>query len=169
MSKRLNEKCIRIAMRNGDDTKVKVSFFGGAFSPEEFTSLFMAMLESYTTGLLETNSKEAVYNHFNKVFGIYLNKLIPDEEIYKNSKFHSDFKEITDATLGQPNDAENQKATEENRFAAYLLARDILLEEIGLDEESADVILNKRLKTYETLKSPAHTEGGEGIGEKKIE
>lgn len=156
-------------MRNGDDTKVKVSFFGGAFSPEEFTSIFMALLESYTTGLLETNSREAVYSHFNKVFGIYLNKLLPDEEIYKNSKFHSNFKEIADATLGQPNDEANKKATEENRLAAYLLARDILIEEIGLSEESADVILNKRLKTYETLNAPAYAEGGEKLGEKKKE
>ena len=71
-----NEKVIRVALRNGDDTKVKVDFHGGIFTPEEFTSLWMAVLETYTVGLLEKNSKEKVFDHFNNVFGIFLNKIV---------------------------------------------------------------------------------------------
>ena len=138
-----NEKVIRVAIRNNDDTKVKVDFHGGVFSPEEFTSMFMAILETYTLGLLEKNSREDIFNHFNRVFGIFLNKLVPEEEHYKLSESHKDYKEMVDATLGQPEDKKN---TEDNRLAAYILARDILITDVGMTEESADILLNKKLK-----------------------
>lgn len=140
-----NEKVIRAALRNGDDTKVKVDFRGGVFTPEEFTSIFMAILETYTAGLVKNNSREAVFEHFNRVFGIFLNKIVPEKEHYELSESHKKLKEVVDNTLGREETEEDKKATEDNKFAAYLLCRDILTKEVGLTEESADVILNKRL------------------------
>lgn len=141
-----NEKVIRVAIRNGDDTKVKVDFHGGAFTPEEFTSLWMAVLETYTVGLLEKNKKEDVFNHFNKVFGIFLNKLVPEDEHYKLSKPHKEFKKKVDKTLGRPETEEDKKYSEDAKFAAYLLLGEILQKDLGMTEESANIILNKRLK-----------------------
>lgn len=155
-SKKFDEKCIRVAIRNGDDTKVKVNFYGGVFSPDEFTSLFMAVLETYTASLLETNNRRSVYEHFNKVFGIFLNKILSEEEIYDTDFVHKKFKENTDKILREET-AEDRKATEENRFAAYLLARDILVKEMGLSEDSADLVLNKRLNNLVELKAPLDT------------
>lgn len=144
MSKQ-NEKVIRIALRNGDDTKVKVDFHGGVFTPQEFTSLIMAVLETYTVGLLEKNSREAVFNHFNNVFGIFLNKIVPEKEHYKLSKSHKQYKKDVDKILKRPETAEDKKYAEDVRFAAYLLAGDILQKELGMTADSANLILNKRL------------------------
>ena len=140
-----NEKVIRVAIRNGDDTKVKVDFHGGAFSPEEFTSLWMAVLETYTVGLLEKNKKEDVFNHFNKVFGIFLNKLVPEKEHYKLSKPHKDFKKHVDKTLGREETEADKKYSEDVKFAAYLLAGDILQKEVGMTEDTVNILLNQRL------------------------
>lgn len=140
-----NEKVIRVAIRNGDDTKVKVDFHGGVFSPEEFTSMFMAILETYTKGLLANNSNEAIFEHFNRVFGIFLNKLVPEETHYKLSAAHKSYKKAVDSTLGRKETDEDKRITEDNKLAAYLLCADILTKEVGLTEESADLILNKRL------------------------
>lgn len=133
-----------------DDTdpknpKVKTVFSKKPFSPEQFTHIFMGILESYTASLLESNTNEAIYEHFNNAFGIFLSKLIPQDEIYEKDPAHKEFKQHVDDTLGQPNDEDNKKATDDNRFAAYLLTRDILVSEVGLTPESADLILNKRL------------------------
>lgn len=147
--KKYHLKSIKASIKDGDDTKVKVEFHGGAFTPEEFTSLIMAFLETYTLGLLETNTPEAIFEHFNNVFGIYLNRLVPAKEHYKLSPEHKEFKDLVNATLDRKETAEDRKETEENRLAAYLLARDILVTELGMTEESADVILNKRLKMAE--------------------
>lgn len=143
---RKNEKVIRVALRNGDDTKVKVDFHGGVFTPEEFTSLIMAVLETYTVGLLEKNSREAVFNHFNNVFGIFLNKIVPEKEHYTLSELHKEYKKNVDKTLGRPLTEEDKKYSDEVKFAAYLLAGDILQKELGMTAESANIILNKRLK-----------------------
>ena len=140
-----NEKVIRVALRNGDDTKVKVDFHGGVFSPEEFTSMFMAILETYTVGLLKTNSRKDVFNHFNNVFGIFLNKIVPEKEHYTLSKPHKQYKKDVDSTLGRPLTKEDEKYSDEVKFAAYLLAGDILQKELGMTAESANTILNKRL------------------------
>ena len=140
-----NEKVIRVALRNGDDTKVKVDFHGGVFSPEEFTSMFMAVLETYTVGLLEKNSREAVFKHFNRVFGIFLNKIVPEKDHYKLSKEHKKFKKHVDATLGRAETEEDKKYSEDVRMAAYLLAGDILTKEVGMTPETADMLLNSRL------------------------
>lgn len=140
-----NEKVIRVALRNGDDTKVKVDFHGGVFSPEEFTSMFMAVLETYTVGLLEKNSREAVFKHFNRVFGIFLNKIVPEKDHYKLSKEHKEFKKHVDATLGRAETEEDKKYSEDVRMAAYLLAGDILTKEVGMTPETADMLLNSRL------------------------
>ena len=147
-------KVIKVSLKNNDDTQVKVEFHGGAFTPEQFTSLFMAVLETYTLGLLKTNSAEDIFKHFNNVFGIYLNKLVPEEEHYKLSKAHKEYKEDVDHILDRPLTKEEQKETEDNRFAAYLLTRDILTKEIGLTEESADVLINKRLNLGVKLNNP---------------
>lgn len=143
---RKNEKVIRVAIKNGDDTKVKVDFHGGVFTPEEFTSLWMAVLETYTVGLLEKNTKEKVFTHFNNVFGIFLNKLVPETDHYKLSKPHKEFKKSVDKTLGRKETLEDKKYSEDVKLAAYLLAGDILQKELGMTEESANIILNKRLK-----------------------
>lgn len=140
-----NEKSIRVAIKNGDDTKVKVDFHGGVFSPEEFTSLWMAVLETYTAGLLEKNSKEDVFNYFNNTFGIFLNKIVPEAEHYKLSKAHKKYKKDVDKILSRPETEEDKKYSQEVKFAAYLLAGDILQKELGMTAESANIILNRRL------------------------
>lgn len=125
--------------------KVKLNFSKKPFSPEQFTHIFMGILESYTAGLLESNSNVAVHDHFNRVFGIFLSKLLSQEDIYEHSPEHKKLKEIVDSTLAQPNTEEVQKETDDNRLAAYLLARDILVKDAGMTEESADYLLGKRL------------------------
>lgn len=140
-----NEKVIRVALRNGDDTKVKVDFHGGVFSPEEFTSLWMAVLETYTVGLLKKNTKEKVFDHFNNVFGIFLNKLVPEAEHYKLSKAHKKYKKNMDKILERPETDEDKKWSQDVKFAAYLLAGDILQKELGMTADSANLILNRRL------------------------
>ena len=139
------EKSILAVIKPGKESHVKVKFKGDFFTPEEFTSIFMAILEDYTMSLLQTNSKEAVFEHFNNVFGIFLNKLVPEDEHYSLSKSHKKFKKVVDSTLSQENTPEVQKSTEDNRFAAYLLCRDILTHEIGLTDEAAYTLLRKRL------------------------
>ena len=135
-------KAIRVAIRNGDDTKVKIRFSGGMFTPEEFTSVFMGVLEEYTTGMIAANgegSEKAVYDRWNRVFGIFLSKILPESEIYERDPAHKELKEIADATLA------GGEADPADRIAAMLLCRDILTEEVGMDEASADLILNRRL------------------------
>lgn len=151
MSKSQKIKSIKVSIQNNDDTKVKVDFTGGSFTPDEFTAMFMAILESYTVGLLETNTNEAVFNHFNRVFGIFLNKILPEEEIYKKSSAHRKYKRNVDKILSRKLTPEEQKETEDNRLAAYLLARDILINDAHLDEESVDLLLNKRLNNIEKI------------------
>lgn len=134
-------------VKNPDNPKdvvsqTKVEFSRRPISPDQFTPLFMGVAEAYAEQLLTVNSQEAVYQHFNNAFGIFLRKLVPEDYIYDNSEEHKAFKEHTDSTLGAEFD---QRDTEENRLAAYLLAKDILTHEVGLTEESADLILNKRL------------------------
>ena len=145
MATKKNEKVIRVALRNGDDTKVKVDFHGGVFTPEEFTSLWMAVLETYTVGLLEKNTKEKVFDHFNNVFGIFLNKLVPEAEHYELSKEHKEYKKKMNKILDRPLNDEDKKYTEDVKFAAYLLAGDILQKELGMTPDTANLILNKRL------------------------
>lgn len=134
-------------------SQTKVEFSKHPISPSQFTPLFMGVAEAYAEQLLTTNDPVDVYQHFNSAFGIFLRKLVPEEKVYELSEEHKSFKEHTDDTLGQPYD---EKDTEENRLAAYLLAKDILTHEVGLTEESADLILNKRLG----LLTPKPTEVG---------
>lgn len=155
-----NEKVIRAAIRNSDVSRVKVSFTKEPFTPEEFTCLIMGMVETYAEGLLQNNSKEDVYQHFNNAFGIFLNKLLPEDKIYEVSETHKEFKKNADEILLAPETKEVKKETEDNRFAAYLLARDILIKDMHLTEESADILLNKRLGTVSKLK--VGDLGGEG-------
>ena len=140
-----------------ENPKVRTVFSKKPFSPEHFTHTFMGILEAYTVSLLETNTKEQIFEHFNNVFGIFLNKLLPADEIYKKSESHKAFKDVVDSTLGQEDTEELKKAAEDNRLAAYILCRDILVTEIGLTEESADLILNRRLGL---LNSPKEVEDG---------
>lgn len=148
-------------VKNPDDPKdvvsqTKVEFSKNPISPDQFTPLFMGVAEAYAEQLLTNNDPVAVYQHFNNAFGIFLRKLISEEDIYALSKEHQEFKEHTDNTLGKPFD---EKDTEENRLAAYLLAKDILTHEVGLTEESADLILNKRLG----LLTPIAKDGGDEV------
>ena len=78
MSRNLNDKCIKATLRNNDFTKVKVEFSNGYWTPEQFTCVFMAILESYTLGLLQTNEREDVYKHFNNAFGTFLAKILSE-------------------------------------------------------------------------------------------
>jgi len=123
-------------------TLTKVEFSKHPIKPEQFTPLFMGVAEAYAEQLLTNNEPIAVYEHFNNAFGIFLAKILSEEEIYKVSHKHKEFKAHVDETLGQPFD---EKDTEENRLAAYLLAKEILTHDAGLTEEAADLLLNKRL------------------------
>lgn len=129
----------------GAETKVKTVFSKKPFSPEQFTHTFMGILEAYTASLLETNTNEAVFDHFNNVFGTFLNKLLPADKIYERSDSHKQFKELTDSTLGQEDSEELKKEAEDNRLAAYLLAKDILIQDVGLSEETVDLYFARRL------------------------
>lgn len=126
------------------ESQVQCLFSRKPFTAEQFISLMMGVMEAYAQQLLTSNSPETVYDNFNCAFGTFLAKLIPQEEIYERSKEHKAFKEHVDATLGKEGDPMD---TNDNRFAAYLLCHDILTKEIGLDPNSANLILNKRLGT----------------------
>lgn len=139
-------------------SNVKVDFSRKPATPAEFTCLFMGVIEAYTELLLISNSKEDVYEHFNSAFGIFLRKIIPDDKIYSLSPVHKERKEIMESTLGQP---EDPYANDTNRLAAYVLAKEILMQEIGLSDESADLILNKRLDLLKEVK-PIQTKQRKG-------
>ena len=152
MSQSKKVKAISVAIRNGDDTKVKVRFQGGMFTPEEFTSVFMGVLEEYTKGMIAANgqgSEKAVYDHWNRVFGIFLSKIVPEGMIYERDPAHKALKEHAEATLV------GGEADPADRMAAVMLCRDILTKEVGMDEASADLILNRRLGLVAPKKSHA--------------
>lgn len=144
---------------NKTGSLVRCEFSKKPFTSEQFLSLMMGVMEAYAQQLLTSNTPEVVYENFNCAFGVFLSKLVPEEYIYEHSEEHKKFKEHVDATLAQPADV---KDTEDNRFAAYLLCHDILTKEIGLDHESANLILNRRLGTIE----PVEIENGEKANEK---
>lgn len=134
-------KAIRMAIREGDATRVRVTFSGAMFTVEEFTSLLMGVLEEYTKGMIAANgegSEGRVYDHWNRVFGIFLSKILPEAAIYERDPAHKELKERADATL-------KGEADPADRMAAMMLARDILVRDVGMDAESADLILNRRL------------------------
>jgi hypothetical protein len=152
--------------RGDVESHVKVMFSKKPFSPEQFTSLVMGVFEAYAQELLTTNPPEAVYEHFNNAFGIFLAKLVPQDYIYEHSEAHAEFKEHVEDTLGRPEDVKN---TEDNRFAAYLLCHDILTKEVGLTPESANLILNRRLglitpveNGVESVEKPVSEENTDG-------
>lgn len=126
------------------ESQVQCSFSSKPFTAEQFISLVMGVMEAYAQTLLVNNSPEAVYDNFNNAFGIFLAKLVPQDYIYEHSEEHKKFKEHVDSTLGQEAD---EKDTDTNRIAAYMLCHDILTNEVGLDANSANLILNKRLGT----------------------
>lgn len=145
---------------NPSQPRVKLNLSKKPFSPEQFTHIFMGILESYTASLLESNSNEAVYDHFNNAFGIFLSKLLPQDKIYERSEPHKALKEVTDKTLALPNTEEVKRETDENRLAAYLLARDILVTDAHMTEESADYLLGSRLGLVEPKTSGGEVENG---------
>lgn len=132
------------------ESQVQCSFSSKPFTAEQFISLVMGVMEAYAQTLLVNNSPEAVYDNFNSAFGIFLAKLVPQEYIYEHSEEHKKFKEHVDATLGSEADVKN---TESNRMAAYMLCHDILTKEVGLDADSANLILNRRLGTLKIEES----------------
>lgn len=126
------------------ESQVQCSFSSKPFTAEQFISLVMGVMEAYAQTLLVNNSPESVYDNFNSAFGIFLAKLVPQDYIYEHSEEHKKFKDHVDATLGSEADDVD---TETNRMAAYLLCHDILTKEVGLDADSANLILSKRLGT----------------------
>lgn len=124
------------------ESQVQCSFSEKPFTAEQFLSLMMGVMEAYAQELLTNNKPEAVYDNFNHAFGIFLAKLVPQDYIYEHSEEHKKFKEHVDSTLGGEEDA---KDTDSNRLAAYMLCHDILTKEVGLDPDSANLILNRRL------------------------
>lgn len=126
------------------ESQVQCSFSSKPFTAEQFISLVMGVMEAYAQQLLVNNSPESVYDNFNNAFGIFLAKLVPESYIYEHSEEHKKFKEHVDTTLGGEAD---EKDTETNRMAAYMLCHDILTREVGLDADSANLILNRRLGT----------------------
>lgn len=149
-----------IPNENGEmESQVQCLFSKKPFTSEQFLSLMMGVMEAYAQQLLTSNTRENVYDNFNHAFGIFLSKLVPQDYIYQNSEVHKVFKEHVDATLAQPADV---KDTEDNRFAAYLLCHDILTTELGLDSDSANLILNRRLGT---LRVADNADGEEGTEE----
>lgn len=126
------------------ESQVQCSFSEKPFTAEQFLSLMMGVMEAYAQELLTNNTPESVYDNFNNAFGIFLAKLVPQSYIYEKSEDHKKFKEHVDATLGgEQDDADNTA----NKLAAYMLCHDILTREVGLDPDSANLILNKRLGT----------------------
>lgn len=146
---------------SGTETKVKTVFSKKPFSPEQFTHTFMGILEAYTASLLETNTNEAVFDHFNNAFGIFLNKLLPADKIYERSDSHKKFKELADETLGQEFTDEIAKETEDNKLAAYLLAKDILTQDVGLSEETVDLYFSRRLGLLQAPVAKGESKDGE--------
>lgn len=145
-------KAISVAIREGESSKVKIRFQGGMFTVEEFTSMFMGVLEEYTKGMIAANgegSEERVYDHWNRVFGIFLSKILPESKIYERDPAHKELKDRADATL------KGGEADPADKMAAMLLCRDILTKEVGMDEASADVILNRRLGLLAPKKNAA--------------
>ena len=126
------------------ESQVQCSFSRKPFTAEQFISLMMGVMEAYAQQLLTNNTPEAVYDNFNSAFGIFLAKLVPQDYIYENSEEHKKFKEHVDSTLCREAD---ESDTESNRMAAYMLCHDILVKEVGLDPDSANLILNRRLGT----------------------
>lgn len=151
-SAKTKTKTISASIRNGDDTKVRVRFRGGMFTPEEFTSVFMGVLEEYTKGMIAANgegSEERVYDHWNRVFGTFLGKILPERKIYERDPAHKELKERAEAIL------KGGEADPADRMAAVMLCRDILTKEVGMDEASADLILDRRLGLMAPKKNAA--------------
>lgn len=139
-------KSISAKILNKDDiNRVEVKFSGdGAYTPEEFTSLFMAILDTYTEALLQTNERKQVYEYWNNVLGTFLGRIIPANEIYETSDDHKKLKEVVDKTLKTKPTKKNEKKTIENRLAAMVLAKELMLE-AGLTEETVDMMLSKKI------------------------
>jgi hypothetical protein len=139
-------KSISAKILNKDDiNRVEVKFSGdGAYTPDEFTSLFMAILDSYTEALLQTNERKQVYEYWNNVLGTFLGRIIPANEIYETSDDHKKLKEVVDKTLKTKPTKKNEKKTTENRLAAMVLAKELMLE-AGLTEETVDMMLSKKI------------------------
>jgi hypothetical protein len=139
-------KSISAKILNKDDiNRVEVKFSGdGAYTPEEFTSLFMAILDTYTEALLQTNERKQVYEYWNNVLGTFLGRIIPANEIYETSEDHKKLKEVVDKTLKTKPTKKNEKKTTENRLAAMVLAKELMLE-AGLTEETVDMMLSKKI------------------------
>lgn len=126
------------------ESQVQCQFSSKPFTAEQFISLVMGVMEAYAEQLLVNNTREAVYENFNNAFGIFLAKLVPQDYIYEHSEEHKKFKEHVDETLGQDID---EKSNFDNKMAAYLLAYDILTKEAGFDEDTANMLLSRRLGT----------------------
>jgi hypothetical protein len=104
----------------------------------------MAILDSYTEALLQTNERKQVYEYWNNVLGTFLGRIIPANEIYETSDEHKKLKEVVDKTLKTKPTKKNEKKTAENRLAAMVLAKELMLE-AGLTEETVDMMLSKKI------------------------
>ncbi len=145
MAKRKAEsRGINVTIKTDDVDKVKIKFIGAMFTPEEFTSIFMGVLEAYSISLIEKNGKLPVHEHWNAVFGKFLKRILPDKQVFEDSEAHKNAKEAIDASLGKEDDLLTARNNETNRIAAMVLAKEILLE-AGLEEKSVDVLINKKI------------------------
>jgi hypothetical protein len=145
MAKRKAEtRGIKVEIKTDNVDKVKIKFIGAMFTPEEFTSIFMGIVEAYSISLIEKNGKVPVFEHWNRVFGTFLKRILPEDMVYQTSEAHKKAKEAIDASLGKEDDITTARNNETNRVAAMILAKDILLE-AGLEEKSVDVLINKKI------------------------
>lgn len=130
------------------ETHTRVEFSKKPYTSEQFFPIIMGICEAYAEQLLSTNARTAVYDAFNSAFGVFLRKLLTEKEIYERDKEHKAYKEKVDAVLDQPEDA---KENDTNKMAAYLLVSEILSEDLGMDPDSINLILSKRLGTLKPI------------------
>lgn len=127
------------------DGSVYIGFKGSeVFTPGEFTAVFVPILEAYTEQLLVTNSRQKVYNLWNEVFGLFLNSILSEDEIYTVSDKHKKFKEELDEDLEKKDDKELKIRTEMNRLAAVGVSKHLLMK-AGLTEESATKLIQEEI------------------------
>ena len=112
----------------------------------------------WTNSPLKNMNKNEVFQFVNKLNNLDISTMIFRETVFdiisfgKANKIHL----ATTASIERIKHvlseynleiAPDEKDTESNRLAAYMLCHDILTKEVGLDHDSANLILNKRLGT----------------------
>jgi hypothetical protein len=143
-SKKSRLRGINVTLKSDKAEEVKIRFIGEMFTPFEFKSIFMGVLEAYTLGLIEQNGNDKVFEHWNAVFGKFLTKIVPEKTILEKSEAHKNLKEAVEVSLEKEETLTTARNNETNRVAAMILAKEILLD-AGLEEKSVDVLINKKI------------------------